>query len=288
MITKKNIIVTGGAGFIGTNLIKFLSEKNYNILSLDNYSTGKKENHLKKVKYINFDITNSLDSFDNKKIDIIFHLAAQARIQPSFKDFNGYFKTNAIGTVNICNFCIKNNIPLIYAGSSSHHYCKYKNPYTFTKDVGEDTIKLYQKIFNLKAAIVRFYNVYGPYQLKNSPYANLIGRWEYMIETNQPLVIYGSGKKCRDFTHVEDIVDGLIKIYDKQAWNYIFELGRGKNYSILEIAQMFNHPIRFEKNLPGEAKKTLCRSSLASKVLGWKPQYDIENYIKNIKKIDMV
>jgi UDP-glucose 4-epimerase len=279
-----NILVTGGAGFIGTNLIKRLLLENHKIISIDNYNTGFKNNHQDGVIYINDDVRNIKNFSLHGEFDVVYHLAAIARIQPSFEQPLEYFETNANGTLNIAEFCVKQNIPLIYAGSSSHHSGKFKNPYTFSKDIGEEIIKLYQEHFNLKASITRFYNVYGPHHLKDGGYSTLIGRWEHLIENNQSLTIYGDGSKRRDFTHVDDIVEALIKIHDKNKWGFIFELGRGKNYSVNEIADMFNHHKIYLENKPGEADVTLCNYSLAKEHLEWEPKLNIENYIKNYLK----
>lgn len=276
-----NILVTGGAGFVGTNLIKRLKQDNHNVVSIDNYKTGFKENHQDNVMYIEGDIRNIKDFESYGRFDVVYHLAAIARIQPSFKEPVDYFETNVNGTLNIVDYCRKFNIPMVYAGSSSHHSGKFKNPYTFSKDIGEEIIKLYQETFNLKSSIARFYNVYGPHHLKDGGYCTLIGRWERLIENNQLLTIYGDGTKKRDFTHVDDIVEALIKIYDKDKWGFVFELGRGKNYSINEIADMFNHDKIYLENKLGEADITLCDYSLAKEHLGWEPKLNIEDYIKN-------
>jgi UDP-glucose 4-epimerase len=281
-----NVLVTGGAGFVGTNLIKRLVSEGHNVVSVDNYFTGFKTNHVEGAKYINEDISfrkrNWNPYLDNgETFDVVYHLAAIARIQPSFKNPLGYFQTNANGTLYIADFCVQNNIPLIYAGSSSHHSGKFKNPYTFSKDIGEEIIKLYQEHFNLKCSISRFYNVYGPHHLKEGGYCTLIGRWEKLLEDKQPLTIYGDGEKRRDFTHIDDIVDGLIKIHEKEKWGYIFEFGRGKNYSILDIAKMFGGEIVFLDDKPGEAQTTLCDSTLANIHLNWHPKINIEDYIKS-------
>jgi UDP-glucose 4-epimerase len=274
------ILVTGGAGFIGTNLIKKLLNEGHDVVSIDNYNTGLISNHQDGAEYINFDIRN-IDSYSYWKPDMIYHLAAIARIQPSFEKPYDYFTTNANATFKLAKYCSDNNIPLIYAGSSSHHSGKFKNPYTFSKDIGEEIIKLYQTHFNLKASITRFYNVYGPYQLTEGGYTTLIGAWEKLIEQDQPLVIYGDGEKRRDFTHVDDIVNALTLILDKQVWGRIFELGRGENYSINEIASMFDKPIIYKEDKPGEAQSTLCDYTLAKELLGWEPKLNIEDYIKN-------
>ena len=281
------ILITGGAGFIGTNLIKELSSY-HTIVSIDDYSTGKEENHIDGVKYINGDISDLMDhiatlSTPYYQPDVVFHLAAKARIQPSFETPKDYIKTNFNGTYNVVQFCANREIPLIYAGSSSVHSGKFTNPYTFSKDLGEEVIQLYQKHFGLKASIARFYNVYGPNQLTEGGYTTLIGKWINNIQKDIPCEIYGDGSKRRDFTHVDDIVDALIKIMYSKPYNKVFELGRGKNYSILDVAKMFNINPVFKKDKPGEASETLANISLAKDRLGWYPKINLEDYIKDLK-----
>jgi len=281
------ILITGGAGFIGTNLIKQLSP-HHSIVSIDDYSTGKEENHVDGVKYINGDIYDLMDhvatlSTPYYQPDVVFHLAAKARIQPSFKTPKDYIKTNFNGTYNVVQFCANREIPLIYAGSSSVHSGKFTNPYTFSKDLGEEIIQLYQKHFGLKASIARFYNVYGPNQLTEGGYTTLIGKWINNIQKGTPCEIYGDGSKRRDFTHVDDIVDALTKIMYSKPYNKIFELGRGKNYSILDVAKMFSINPTFKKDKPGEASETLANISLAEDRLGWYPKINLEDYIKDLK-----
>lgn len=273
-----NIIVTGGAGFIGTNLCKKLIELNHKVISIDNYNTGKKENHIEGVEYLNMDIRNIYD-YNWLQPDIIFHMAAIARIQPSFDKPKEYFTTNSNGTLNIANYCAKNNVPLIYAGSSSHHSGKFKNPYTFSKDVGEEIIHLYQEHYDLKASIVRFYNVYGPYQLTEGGYTTLIGRWLNNIENGIECEIYGDGKQRRDFTHVDDIINALMLIQEKQAYGHNFELGRGKNYSVNEVAQILGINPIYKPAKPGEARNTLNTDRLAIDMLGWEPKINLEDYL---------
>jgi UDP-glucose 4-epimerase len=276
---KIRALVTGGAGFIGTNLIKLLIKNNIDVVSIDNYFTGFEYNHIPGATYLNEDILNITDHWDTK-FDVVFHLAAIARIQPSFNLPVEYFENNAVATMKIAKFCATNNIPLVYAGSSSHHSGKFKNPYTFSKDVGEEIINLFQEHYNLNASITRFYNVYGPHHLKEGGYCTVIGKWERAIETNQPIVIYGDGTKRRDFTHVDDIVNALLLIFKKSAWGHIFELGTGTNYSIQEIADMFCYVnVVYEADKPGEAISTLCDASLANSILEWKCTSNIKHYI---------
>ena len=270
-----NVLVTGGAGFVGTNLIKRLLSEGHNVMSIDNYSTGKKENHIDGCTYIDFDLCERVkDNFVSQWFmpDVVFHMAAIARIQPSFETPEKYIDTNFNGTYKIVKLCMERNVPLIYAGSSSHHSGKFKNPYTFSKDLGEDIIKLYQMHFGLKASIARFYNVYGPYQLTEGGYTTLIGRWINNIQNDIKCKIYGDGEKRRDFTHVDDIVDGLIRIMKQQAYGHVFEFGRGKNYSVNEVATMFRIDPIYKDDKPGEAQNTLCDSKLANDILAWEPK----------------
>ena len=284
-----HILVTGGAGFVGTNLIKQLLKEGHDIISIDNYSTGKKENHIDKVKYIEGDIYNLMDhiatlSTPYYQPDVVFHMAAIARIQPSFENPQDYIKTNFNGTYNIVQFCTNREIPLIYAGSSSHHSGKFKNPYTFSKDLGEEIIQLYQKHFGLKASITRFYNVYGPHQLEEGDYSTVIGIFERQYRNNEPLTITSTGEQRRDFTHVNDIIDGLYKCANKNFKAEVFELGRGKNFSINEIVDMFGAERKYIPARKGEYDVTLCTDTKAQEMLGWNPIEKLEDYIKKIIK----
>jgi UDP-glucose 4-epimerase len=268
--------VTGGAGFVGTNLCKKLVAQGHKVSSLDNYSTGTADNHIEGVDYRIGDVRSYKAIPD---VDMVFHLAAIARIQPSFKDPVNYITTNANGTLEIIQHCVKNKIPMVYAGSSSKHSGRFKNPYTFSKDLGEDLVTLYRKHFGLKSCIARFYNVYGPHQLKGGGYSTLIGRWINNLEKKLPCAIYGDGEKRRDFTHVDDIVNALILMMEREAYGHEFELGRGKNHSINEVAKMFKIEPVYEEDKPGEAQNTLCESKLAREVLGWEPKINLSDWI---------
>lgn len=276
------VLVTGGAGFVGTNLIKRLLKDGHEVQSLDNYTTGLKDNEIKGCRYWTGDIQN-INTMD-KDFDVIFHMAAIARIQPSFERPEDYIDTNFNGTYEIVKFCIKHNIPLVYAGSSSKHNGRFKNPYTFSKDLGEDIISLYCEHFGLNSSITRFYNVYGPHQLTEGGYTTLIGRWIHNIENGLDCVIYGDGSKRRDFTHIDDIVEALVRIPQKEAWGYAFELGRGKNHSVNEVAQMFGITPKYEDDKPGEAQITLNDDIVAKEILDWEAKINLEDYIKEIKE----
>jgi len=274
------ILVTGGAGFVGTNLIKRLLNEGHEVQSLDNYSTGLKSNEVDGCRYWIDDIQNIFTM--DKDFDIVFHMAAIARIQPSFERPHDYIETNFNGTYEVVKFCTNNSIPLVYAGSSSKHSGRFKNPYTFSKDLGEDIIELYQQHFGLQASITRFYNVYGPHQLLEGGYTTLIGRWVNNIQNGIQCEIYGTGEKRRDFTHVDDIVDALVMIMEQSAYGYTFELGRGKNYSVNEVASMFKINPLYKQDKPGEAENTLNTNTLARDILDWQPDRDLETYIKSL------
>ena len=202
----KKILVTGGAGFIGSNLLQSLSKLNYTLVSLDNYSTGKRDNEFKGVQYIDNDITN-IDNIIND-YDFCFHLAAQSRVQPSFKNPEESLRVNVLGTSKLLEWSRINNTKIIYAGSSSRHHSPSDSPYAMTKYLGEEICKLYRKSFKVNVQIARFYNVYGPGENIDKIYGNVIGIWRAMILKKEPLPIVGDGKQ-RDFIHVEDIVEGL-------------------------------------------------------------------------------
>ena len=279
------IIVTGGAGFVGTNLIKRLLKEGHKVFSIDNYSTGKKENKQKDCVYINVDI-NNLGHINKlfSDIDIIFHMAALARVQPSFKKPKETVFTNVNGTLSILNLAKENNTPVIYAGSSSFHHGLYTNIYSWSKHAGEQLCKLYSDIYGLNIAICRFYNVYGPYQLEDGEYSTVLGIFEKQYRNNELLTVIGNGKQRKGFTHIDDIVDGLYKCIGKEFKAEIFELGRGINYSINEVVDMFETEKKYIPLRDGEYNETLCDYTKASKLLGWKPKINLQDYINKIKK----
>ena len=282
-------VVTGGAGFVGTNLINRLLDDGHEVISFDNYSTGKVENEVERkgVKYFDLDIAEK-KQYDFEP-DAIFHLAALARIQPSFEHPTKSFEANSLGTQNIMEWARQTKCPVVYAGSSSIHGDKYANPYTFTKWLGEEIIKMYSKIYDVPTIITRFYNVYGKHQATDGAYCNVLGVFERLYNEGRPLSITGDGEQRRDFTNVYDIVDGMVKSMEYMKldsinkWEAVsFELGRGKNYSINEIAAAFgeDYPIKYIPEWPGEVRETLNTDTKAKEVLEWNPTIDIIEYIK--------
>ena len=282
-------LVTGGVGFIGTNLVKRLLDDGHTVVSLDNYTTGVKENEIqqKGVQYFDVDLryVHDYDFFIDKP-DVIFHTAALARIQPSLQDPTTTIQNNFDSTLNILEWARRKKCPVIFAGSSSFHQGLWGSPYAWSKFAGEQLCELYNKVYNLPTAICRFYNVYGPHQIEGGDYAAVIGIFERQYKNNEPLTITGDGEQRRDFTHVDDIVDGLIRCgenMDKVSGEE-FELGSGVNFSINEVANMFGDDYSKEY-IParnGEYEMTLCTDDKANKLLGWNPKNNINDYIKGV------
>jgi len=288
------VIVTGGIGFVGTNLIKRLLKDGHTVVSLDNYSTGKKENEQEGCTYIDVDIADSsrrhkafgLETYKLEKPDIIFHMAALARIQPSLKNPVLTISNNFNSTLNILDWGRKNKIPVVYAGSSSKHHGLWGSPYAWSKFGGEQLCELYNKVYDSRTTICRFYNVYGPHQLEDGNYATVIGIFEKQYREGNDLTIVGDGEQRRDFTHVDDIVDGIVRCGENidKVSGEIFELGRGVNHSINEISKMFgeNYPVEYMSARTGEYDVTLADYSKATELLGWKPTRDLSDYIKQV------
>lgn len=283
----KKAIVTGGVGFVGTNLIKRLLSENYKVISIDNYSTGKKENEQVGCEYYNIDINNIMlaDYVLFEDADVIFHMAALARIQPSLIRPKETIEANVNGTLNILEIARKYNTQVIFAGSSSFHHGLYGSAYAWSKHAGEQLCKLYSEVYELNTSICRFYNVYGPYQLEEGEYSTVLGIFERQLRNKEPLTITGTGEQRRDFTHVDDIVDGLYKCVGKDFKAEIFELGRGENFSINEIVDMFEVERKYIPARKGEYDITLCDYSKAEQILGWVPTKNLEDYIKYAKDL---
>ncbi len=282
----KKILVTGGVGFIGSNLIKVLKEFNFKLVSIDDYSTGLKVNELDGVKYINDDILN-INNIEND-FDLCFHLAAQSRVQPSFDNPQESLRVNVLGTSRVMEWSRLNNTKVIYAGSSSKHHKPSESPYATYKFLGEEVCKLYKESYNVNVEIARFYNVYGPGENVDEIYGNVIGIWISKIIKGEPLPIVGDGEQKRDFVHVYDIVEGLKKIaftdlHHEDAW----ELGTGVNYSINKLFQFFNDRFNVSYiNIPdqtGNYKETLRENDDTLKLLNWSPKDRLEQHINNLK-----
>ena len=281
----KNILVTGGVGFIGSNLIKALIDHDFNVTSVDDYSSGLKSNEIKGAKYITLDI-ESIDKVDGK-FDLCIHLAAKSRVQPSFKDPTEYFRVNVQGTMQIMEWAKKNKVKVVYAGSSSKHHDPSDSPYAMYKYLGEEVCKLYRNSYNVNVEIARFYNVYGPNESLDEEHGNVIGIWRSKVKKNLPLPIVGDGNQRRDFTHVFDIVNALIKIaYSNKKHEDAWELGTGMNYSVNELFKMFEDRFNCKStniaDQKGNYKFTLRQNDDMLNELNWKPEDRLKNHIDNI------
>jgi UDP-glucose 4-epimerase len=280
------ILVTGGAGFIGTNLIKKLLTLGHRVVSIDNYDSGMSANHQDGAKYIRGDIGN-IRSLVTGNFDLCFHLAALSRIQPSFTTPSETFRVNAHGTEAVCEWARIHNIKTIYAGSSSRWHNPYRSPYALYKHLGEEVCKLYRTVYNINIEIARFYNVYGPYEIVDGDWAAVVGIWRRQVKQGKPITIVGDGNQRRDFTHVDDIVDALIRIATSQerhedAW----ELGTGVNYSINDVYEMFKAKFNVDKihipDQPGNYRETLRENNDAITRLGWQPHDTLQLYIDSL------
>ena len=272
-----NVLVTGGAGFVGTHLVRRLISDGHNVDVLDDFSRGKKENKIDEANYIVKDIRNDLSDLEG--YDVIFHLAALARIQPSFDEPLDTIDINAKGTANICNLAKRLKAKVIYAGSSSFYAGAYLNPYAFSKWQGEEICIIFSNVYRLSTANARFFNVYGKGQPSIGAYATIVGIFEEQYKVGVPLTITGNGEQRRDFTHVEDIISGLI-LMSKDEWRgEIFNLGTAKNYSINELAAMYGQDVQYIPERPGEASKTLADISFTNEKLGYKPTIDLKDYV---------
>ena len=277
------VLVTGGAGFIGTHLAKRLVREHYKVDVLDDFSRAKQENKIDEVNYIIRDIRNDLD--DLKGYDVIFHLAALARIQPSFDEPLDTIDINTKGTANICDLAKRIKAKVIYAGSSSFYAGPYLNPYAFSKWQGEEICKMYSEVYGISTANARFFNVYGEGQPSTGQYATIIGIFEEQYKAGKSLTITGDGNQRRDFTHVDDIVSGLI-LMSKDCWQgQVFNLGTAKNFSINELAAMYDFPTKYIPKRPGEAKETLADISYAIEKLGYTPSVQLKEYVDSWIKL---
>ena len=296
------ILVTGGAGFVGTNLIKQLLKDNHEVISVDNYSTGFRENHQDGCNYYDIDLSDSswwslsktcycqiTCDCQIKPVDLIFNLAALARIQPSLTNPLKTIRNNFNSALHTLEWARGNNTPVVFSGSSTFHHGLWGSPYAWSKYAGEQLCELYNKVYDLPTAICRFYNVYGEHQLEDGAYATVIGIFEKQYRDGKPLTVTGDGEQKRDFTHIDDIVDGLVRCGDallgegnSVVSGQAYELGRGTNFSINELADMFgkDYPKEYIPARNGEYPFTLADYTKAKGELGWNPTKDIKDYIE--------
>ncbi len=295
------VLVTGGAGFIGSNLTDRLIRDGHEVLILDNLSTGKKENLNPDADFKQCDIADHESIAPHfAGVEAVFHAAALARIQPSIQDPLPANQTNITGTLNVLwaakNAGVKK---LIYCASSSAYgdqdkfpltedmIPKPKSPYSVQKYVGELYCTLFSKLYDLPTVSLRYFNVYGPKQILEGAYAAVIGIFLKQIASGQPMTLVENGDQIRrDFTHISDVVEAnMLAWRSDMGGGELFNIGRGKNYSIKEVAEMIGGQITHIPRRPGDALITLADNTKARKMLGWEPKVNIEEGIAELKKI---
>jgi len=290
---KNLIIVTGGAGFVGSNLIELLLKKTkYKIISLDNYSTGSKKNHIKdkRISYLKSDTSNinkTLNKF-KKKINSIFHFGEFARIFQSFQKFDECYKSNSIGSKAVFKFCLDNNIKLIYSATSASlgnkGDDKNLSPYAFTKSKNLELLENLKKWFNFKFEVIFFYNVYGPRQIKVGNMATVIGIFENQYQQKKPLTIVKPGTQTRRFTHINDTVQICYEAFRKNKCKY-YSISNKNSYSILEVAKMFKSKIKFLKPRLGERyASALTKISSNNKIIQKYGKLQLKDYVSSFIK----
>jgi len=274
------ILVTGGAGFVGSHLCERLVADGHHVVSVDNYYTGSENNHVDGVTYLESD-TQWMSSILIPNFDMVYHLGEYSRVEQSFDDFETVWEYNKLGTKAVLDFVKESNAKLIYAGSSTkfafEHPGYVKSPYTWSKESNTEFVKLFCEWNNIDFAITYFYNVYGPREIEYGSYATLIALFKRKMENGEPLTVVSPGTQQRNFTHVSDIVDGLILV-GMNGHGDEYGIGHPTAYTILEVAEMFGGDIEM---LPERKGNRLSAKVITDKTkeLGWNPKYELKDYI---------
>lgn len=283
---EKTILVTGGAGFIGSHLIEKILPLGAKVCSLDDYSTGKKENHIDGATYIKGS-TKDIFRLVSFKPDLVYHLGEYARVEKSFDDIGRVWESNKNGTFAVLEFCRKHMSKIVYAGSSTKFgdggLGRDQSPYAWTKASNTELVRNYGQWFSLPYAITYFYNVYGPREISTGPYATLIGIFKEKHKSGKPLTVVSPGTQKRNFTHVSDIAKGLVLVGEKGEGDD-YGLGSEISYSILDITKMFGGKIEMLPERKGNRMFSTIDVSKSRHELGWRALQNIENYISEIKK----
>ena len=290
---KKYIVVTGGCGFVGTNLVRHLLKKtSYAIISIDDYSSGTKKNHIKnrRVKYIKGhtkDINLLLKKY-RSKINSLFHFGEFSRIYQSFLQMNKCIQSNSIGSHAVFDFCLKNKIKLIYSATSASLGNKGKDknlsPYAFSKTKNLEMLENLKRWFDFKYEVIFFYNVYGPGQIKKGDMSTVIGIFENQYLSNRPLTVVKPGSQSRRFTHIEDTIEICFKAWKENKCRF-YSISNRKSYTILQVAKMFKSKINFLPSRKGERyASALTTLSLSNKIYRSYGKIMLREYIQTFLK----
>ncbi|MDX9743178.1 MAG: NAD-dependent epimerase/dehydratase family protein [Arcobacteraceae bacterium] len=285
-MNKKKILVTGGAGFVGSHLCERLSKNpNYEVYSLDNYFTGSVDNHVPNVTYIKGD-TFDIATLITFTPDMVYHLGEYSRVEQSFDDIEKVWKYNKDGIFAVLEFVRKAGCKILYAGSSTKFgdggLGRSASPYAWTKATNTELVMNYGTWYNVPYAITYFYNVYGPREIQTGKYATLIALFKEKMKNGENLTIVSPGTQKRNFTHIDDIINGLVLV-GENGYGDEFGIGSPEAYSIVEIAQMFGGTIEMLAERKGN-RMTADVISAKTEALGWKPSKTIKEYIENLKK----
>ena len=289
MISKKTIVITGGAGFVGTNLIILLLKKtNYKIISIDNYSSGKKINHIKsrRVKYIKGNTTDiSKILTKTKNIKSIFHFGEFARIYQSFLKMNECIDSNSVGSNAVFNFCLKNKIKLIYSATSASlgnkGDDKNLSPYAFTKSKNLELLENLKRWFKFKYEVIYFYNVYGPFQISKGQMSTVIGIFEDHYKNKKALPVVRPGSQTRRFTHIQDTVEICFLAWKKNLCRH-YSIANKKSYSLIQVAKLFRTKIKYLPKRQGERyASALIDNNLSNKVYKYFGKINLKDYIND-------
>lgn len=282
---KNKILVTGGAGFIGSNLCERLSKDPENeVFSLDNYFTGSEQNHVPNVTYIKGS-TEEIFELINFSPKIVYHLGEYSRVEQSFEDLSLVLEFNKIGTFKVLEFVREKGAKIVYAGSSTKYgdggLGRIASPYAWSKATNTELVVNYGKWFNIPYAITYFYNVFGKREISTGKYATLIGLFISKMRQNEPLTVVSPGLQERNFTHIDDIIDGIILVGEKGLGDE-FGIGNNKSYSIIEVAKLFGGNIEM---LPERKGNRMNAEVITEKTeaLGWYPKHNLEEYILTLR-----